>query len=295
MFAVCQILCAPATRGCKRCRLHGFAVTTKYRVLVGTGLIYAMVVGLWALFLLPMWLRNHEQFDEGRQVDRFRRAMTQLSQPQVEVVSSTAHKQVQAKRAVRAGTTAAAPLSAAARRRRVLAVLAVLQLVGMVASLLGAGVIPVVLPALLIVGFLTLARAQVRLERSRLTPAQVEVAGPAASLNAFARALAAARSARRPAERSHDVVEQAPAAPSVGTPASWQPVRTPAPSYVSAPAATAVPRAIDSAGGWTGSAMVEAARAMAEQPEPVAGPVGVAPIPVDADITAEIPVIRITA
>lgn len=252
-----------------------------------------MVVGLWALFLLPMWLRNHEQVDEGKQVDRFRRAMTQLSQPQVEVVSNTAHKQVLVKRAVRAGTTAVAPLSAAERRRRVLAVLAGLQLVGAMASILGAGSAAIVLPALLIIGFLTLARSQVRLERARLAPADAPVAAPA--VTTFARALAAARSARRPVERSIDVVEQAPAAPSVEAPASWQPVRTPAPSYVSAPAATAVPRAIDSAGGWTGSAMVEAARAMAEQPEPVAVPTFAATVAVDPDITAEIPAIRHTA
>jgi hypothetical protein len=119
-----------ATRKRKPCRIHGFPYGTKYRVPVGTGLIYAMVVGLWALFLLPMWLRNHERVDEGRQVDRFRRAMMQLSQPQVEVVSSAPHKQVQAKRAVRAGTAIAPQLTAAARCLRVLAALAVLQFAG---------------------------------------------------------------------------------------------------------------------------------------------------------------------
>jgi hypothetical protein len=262
---------------------------------VGTGLIYAMVVGLWALFLLPMWLRSHERTDEGRQVDRFREAMTHLSQPQVEVVSNSAHKQVQAKRAMRAGSVAPIALSPAARRRRVLAVLAAFQALGMVASALGAGVLLTVAPALLIVGFLTLARAQVRREHAVSGTAPVTTAHTS-SLSTFARALATARTARRSVDRTIDVVEQAPAAPTVVTPASWQPVRTPAPSYVSAPAATAVPRVIDAAGGWTGSAMVEAARAMAEQPEIVATqPIATAPVAVDLDITAEIPVIRHTA
>lgn len=253
-----------------------------------------MVVGLWALFLLPMWLRNHEQVDESRQVDRFRRAMTQLSQPRVEVSSSsTEHKQVQVKRAVRAGAKPAAPLTPAARRRRVLAVLAVIQALGMLASALGAGAVPTLVPALLIVGFLALARTQVQRERARLVTTRPTT--PALP-NTFARALAAARAARRPAERASDVVAQAPAAPTVEAPASWQPVRTPAPSYLSAPAATAVPRVIDAKGGWTGSSMVEAARAMVEQPEPVVEPMATpAPMAADPDITAEIPVIRHTA
>ena len=259
-------------------------------------MIYAMVVGLWALFLLPMWLRNHEHENEGRQVDRFRQAMTQLSQPQTEVVSSTAHKQVQVKRAVRAGTTATVPLTPAARRRRVLAVLSGLQLLGLVVSSLGAGIVAVLVPAALIGAFLTLARSQVRREHERAMGASAsDSAEDVPTPNAFARALAAARAARRPVVRTPDVVEQAPAAPTVEAPASWQPVRTSAPSYVSAPAATAVPRAIDAAGGWTGSAMVEAARAMAEQPEPVAPVAAPAPVVADIDITTEIPVIRHTA
>lgn len=254
-----------------------------------------MVVGLWALFLLPMWLRNHEQVDESRQVDRFRRAMTQLSQPRVEVSSSsTEHKQVQVKRAVRAGSTAPVVLTPAARRRRVLATLSAVQAFGVLASALGLGAVPTILPALAIVAFLAMARAQVQRERVRLSVSAA--AAPASLPNTFARALAAARAARRPAERASDVVAQAPAAPTVEAPASWQPVRTPAPSYLSAPAATAVPRAIDAKGGWTGSAMVEAARAMVETSsaefEPVAGPT---PVVADIDITAEIPVIRHTA
>ena len=74
-------------------------------------------------------------------MDRFRRAMTQLSQPQVNVAPSSAHKQVASKRAVRAGSPGPVMLSPAARRRRVLTVLGALQLIGMVASAVGAGVL----------------------------------------------------------------------------------------------------------------------------------------------------------
>lgn len=258
-----------------------------------------MVIGLWALVLLPTWLRNHEQSDEGKQVDRFRQAMTQLSTSHVEMLLQTDHKQVQVKRATRAGVVAPVRLSAAARRRRVLAVLSGALLVAMLSTLVGAPMWLMAVPAGAIAGFLGLARSQVRAEQARRRPVAGVSARPQETQSTFARTLAAARAARRAAPKQAvvDAVEQAPAAPIVGTPASWQPVRTPAPGYVSAPAASAVPRAIDADGGWTGSAMVAAARAMAEQDvalEPVlAAPVAApAAASVDPDITAEIPIIR---
>ena len=261
---------------------------------MGSGLIYAMVIGLWALVLLPTWLRNHEQDDEGKQVDRFRRAMSQLSTG-MEILADTEHKQVQAKRVVRAGAVAPVRLSAAARRRRVLAVLSTVLLVMLLASLLGAPMWLMAVPAAAIVAFLGLARSQVRAEEARRHPAAPQLPARAHTPSTFARTLAAARAALRanPAA-AVDVVEQAPAAPTVDAPAAWQPVRTPAPAYVSAPAATAVPRAIDADGGWTGSAMVAAARAMAEQApemEPVVE-TAAAPVAMVDDVTAEIPVIR---
>lgn len=271
---------------------------------MGSGLIYALVIGLWALVLLPTWLRNHEQVDESKQVDKFRRAMTELSKSRVEVLENSTHKQIQVKHAVRAGLEPTTRLSAAERRRRVLALLSGLQLVGMVAWMFGADLLAVALPAMLIVTFLTLARAQVRTERARRV---AEHGGdlPASSPNTFARTLAVARAARRSATAVADSVERAPAVPTVEAPASWQPVRTPAPSYVRAPAATAVPRVIDAAGGWTGSAMVHAAHAArAEEHQAAQAMAGQGPVfqtlgePIvshkDAD-TAEIPVIRITA
>ena len=251
-----------------------------------------MVIGLWGIVLLPMWLRNHEQDDEGKQVDRFRRAMVSLQQPTTDLVEASRRKQVQVKRAIRAGAQAPARLTPAARRRRVLAVLLGLQVLALVALPLGLPAVAAA-PALLIAAFLVLARSQVRRERARL-----DVAAPVrtSSLIGLARALTGARAVRRPASRVDDVVEQAPAAPTVAGPASWQPVRTPAPSYLTAPAATAIPRLIDGNGGWTGSAMVEAARAMASAPEPILpAPAAPAVLSADPDITAEIPVIRHTA
>ena len=266
---------------------------------MGSGLIYAMVIGLWALVLLPMWLKSHDQFNEGKQVDRFKRAMSSLGMSHHELIEQSAHRQISAKRAVKAGTEVRIPLSAAARRRRVLTALGVLQVGGLIGSPLGLGTVAMVVPFLLIVGFLTLARTQVRVERERRSqqqPKSTTVSSARKERNSFLRSLAAGRAARR----DRDDVAQAPAAPTVASSDEttfWQPVQTIAPSYINAPAATAVPRAIDADGGWTGNAMVEAARAMVDQESvaPVAPTAPVVEPAVDPDATTEIPVIRIIA
>ena len=258
-----------------------------------------MVIGLWALVLLPMWLKSHDQFNEGKQVDRFKRAMSSLGMSHHELIEQSAHRQISTKRAVKAGTQVRIPLSAAARRRRVLAGLGVLQVGGLIGGLLGFGTVVMVVPFLLISGFLLLARTQVRIEQQRRAPQRTRTAPVSkarSQRSSFLRTLAAGRAARSDV----DDVEQAPAAPTVASSDEttfWQPVRTIAPSYVNAPAATAVPRAIDAAGGWTGNAMVEAARAMVEQ-EAVTPVVPTAPAverAADPDATTEIPVIRIIA
>ena len=258
-----------------------------------------MVIGLWALVLLPMWLKSHDQLNEGRQVDRFKQAMTSLGKSHHELIEESTHRQVSAKRAVKAGAEVQIPLSPAARRRRVLAALSVLQVGGLIGDAIGLGTVVAVVPSLLIVGFLMLARTQVRIEEQRRRPqgsSNAPVSQARTERNSFLRSLAAGRAARR----NVDVVEQAPAVPTVASSDEttfWQPVQTIAPSYVNAPAATAVPRAIDADGGWTGAAMVEAARAMADQ-EAVAPVQPTAPVvepAVDPDATTEIPVIRFTA
>lgn len=268
---------------------------------MGSGLIYAAVIGLWALVLLPMWLRTHDQSDEGKQVDRFKHAMASLGKSHYELIEQSNHRQVSAKRAMKAGAEVRDRMTPAARRRRALAVLVVLQIVALLAGLVGLPATFVSAPSLLIVGFLMLARTQVRLEQQRRDATRPQEQRPSkarAERNSFLRSLAAGRSAYR----SSDDVEQAPAAPIVATTdmtASWQPVQTVAPSYVNAPAATAVPRAIDADGGWTGAAMVEAAKALTDagEAEPAVESMEVTfePTVVDPDATTEIPVIRIIA
>lgn len=51
-----------------------------YRVTVNTsGLIFAVVVGLWAAYLVPMWLRRQDELNEARPTERFTTAIRLLS------------------------------------------------------------------------------------------------------------------------------------------------------------------------------------------------------------------------
>ncbi len=143
-----------------------------------TGLIYAAIVVAWAVFLVPMALRRHDQSARNHSIERFSSTMRVLSaggrSAANRVVVTPAR---QSERLVRpsaaderaSGSTRDAAVSrpalraAARRRRRVLRVLVAVTLVTAAVSL--TGVIPgwsFAIPLLTIGVFLVLARRQVR-------------------------------------------------------------------------------------------------------------------------------------
>jgi hypothetical protein len=147
-----------------------------------TGVIYAAIVVAWAIFLVPLALRRHDQTARNRSIERFSSSMRVLSTGE----RGTAASRVvvtpprEADRVVGptppvptvtdGATAAVRPVSrkalreAAARRRRVLRVLVALTFVSGAVSV--AGAIPtwsIAVPIVVIVGFLAVARRQVRL------------------------------------------------------------------------------------------------------------------------------------
>lgn len=56
-----------------------------------TGLVYLIVIALWALILVPRWLRRHDRSAELRSSMRFDRAMQTLGRRRGRGVSSTSH------------------------------------------------------------------------------------------------------------------------------------------------------------------------------------------------------------
>jgi len=148
-----------------------------------TGLIYAAIVVAWAAYLVPLALRRHDEAAHGRSIERFSSAMRVLARrgqgmesnsdrmivtpPRTEdrlLMPTLAARDAEAtlpdvgKRPSRASQRAAA-----ARRRRVLAVLGTLTLV--VVAVCAVGLFPwwsLAGPVVLVGGFLVIARTQVR-------------------------------------------------------------------------------------------------------------------------------------
>lgn len=256
----------------------------------GSGLLYAGIIGMWALVLVPMWLRRHDEAQVTKSADRFARAMGTLrrgdsgtSAPQREVLmpgrpSSSRDTQVTVTGPIGVRTAAA---TAAERRRRVLGVLVgLLVLWTLVVLLHKLPTLTLAVPSLLVGGFLVVARRQTALaadirrrqqrratlaEAARAAEARLGAEGGSARRGGRAvdPAPRAARAASAPAELvvEHVLVESR----------SWHAVPTTLPTYVTAPRATSVPRVIDltTPGSWSGAAMIDQARESLA-PEPVA-------------------------
>ena len=60
------------------CQWRVAITPTVYRV-SSSGLIYAVIVGAWAAYLVPMWLRRQDELNEARPTERFSTAIRLLS------------------------------------------------------------------------------------------------------------------------------------------------------------------------------------------------------------------------
>lgn len=269
----------------------------------GAAFIYLALIGMWALVLVPLFLRRHDQAQESRSADRFARAMGSLrldSRGSASAGESRAilmpRRSAADRRSQVTVSNASAidtPGAAAARRRRmVLAVLGSLLVVWTVLVVLHKlPRLSLIAPALLLVGFLVVARRQAalaadlkrrRARRSALTDAARAADARYDSSQELARRGGRAVEAapqRRQHKQPQSRPQQAPvAAPVMEAPAadgtSWSAVPTTLPTYVTAPPATRIPRVIDltTPGSWSGAAMVEQARqSLAAEPADESG------------------------
>ena len=237
-----------------------------------TGLIYVAIIAVWAVVLVPAWLRRHDHMDSERSVDRFSRSLQALSKrdsvfgiplpvpesseeenPRSESRTSDAAPEVftvtrqdlagvssRVSGIVSGASSKAATASAAARRRVVLGILGV-GLAVVVGLVVGGVLLPIalVVPVGLIVAFVAAARHQVRSAQKRRSVQP--------------RTLPTAKAASAPAQR-RAVAGQAGA--------TWEARPATLPTYVTAPPAAEFPRVIDTAtpGAWTAAAMLERAQ-----------------------------------
>jgi hypothetical protein len=272
-----------------------------------TGLIYLVIIALWAAVLIPVWLRRHDQISEVRSTARFSSAMKSLgsqgepllaTEPYaMEMSFPPSRPPVPEVRMTRPTTSRPAPgldpayerelnrQSAATRRAVVLGSLTLILFVTLVLAVLTiiprwapiVALVPVV--AFVLASSMTAgARREVGRERA---PAPLARRAPA---QAPAPAAAPAKAAADEEWENWNAWDED---------GSWDAVPTTLPTYVTAPRASAVPRGIDRSrpGEWTGSAMVETAQAMRMRDR--SGPMMRPPADVDhgAD-TTEIPAVR---
>ena len=280
-----------------------------------TGLIYVVIIALWAAVLIPMWLRRHDQISEVRSTARFSSAMRSLGgqgQPQYAMESgydmdeqyvlptTRSSSPVPEARAMRPTTDSRPPgmdpsyerelasQAASMRRAVVLGSFTFILLLALVLAMLG--MFPrwaPVLAAIPVVGFV-LAAAMTASERSAAQPVRKHRAErtPRAPRAAEAQVLAQAQVTPAPA-----VVDDWETWNAWDDDESWDAVPTTLPTYVTAPRASQVPRGIDRSrpGEWTGEAMVETAQSMRSRSrgEPLERP----PVAYGSE-TAEIPVVK---
>jgi hypothetical protein len=291
-----------------------------------TGLIYVVIIALWAAVLIPIWLRRHDQISEVRSTARFSSAMKSLgSQGQVQYATDSyaldgrtmdmalspprsPEREARMTRTTTARTTTARPATtrpAAARPAEGLDPDYERELVRQSAATRRAVVLGLLTAILLVT--LVLAIVSV-LPQWAPVLAAVPVVGFVLASSMTASARTTARSGARSDRRSSGASEAEPArepAPMKSAQAdddwetwnawddddSWEAVPQTLPTYVNAPRASAVPRGIDRAypGEWTGAAMVETAQAMRSRPRsaPLADPADID----HAAMTAEIPVV----
>jgi len=256
-----------------------------------TGLIYVVIIALWAAVLIPIWLRRHDQISEVRSTARFSSAMKSLG------------KNEKPGRAARRGSSSGRPTSpaqeAAAKRRAV--VMGILSAaLAVVLALAVVGLVPRLAPIVLAVVVLTYVIAASMTSSRRSAGADRRSMADDESLEygideyddeyddefesdfpddyrevAYADRVADVAYPRsRGARPTSKRVRDAQMAAAMDDFLSWDPwegeqseegwsaVPTTLPTYVNAPRATRVRRPIERDRDWSGQAMVEVARTM---------------------------------
>jgi len=244
-----------------------------------TGLIYVVIIALWAAVLIPIWLKRHDQISEVRSTARFSSAMKTLGgrapagapMPSYQPTSRTRrsdrsetgmdnrHLSYQDNEGMDHDYERELVRRAAATRRAiVLGSLTAVLLVSLILAVVG--VLPRWVPILAALPVVAFVLATAMTASARSAPARRSAPAPAPRRQAPATAPVASAAAEDDWENwnAWDEDEE-----------SWDAVPTTLPTYVSAPRASAVPREIDRShpGEWTGQAMVDAARAMRSRPQ----------------------------
>jgi len=254
-----------------------------------TGLIYVVIIALWAAVLIPIWLRRHDQISEVRSTARFSSAMKTLGKDKGRKAS--APRSSGATRLTYDDPHEVARQAAAKRRAIIMGVLS--GALALMLALAIFGLVPRVAPIVLAIIVLSyvIAAAVTSSQRGQVAPARSsrrdDYYDDAAYEDEYYDddyreiayndevadvAYPRSRGVRPRTKRSRDA--QVAAAmddflawdpwegDSESASQDWTAVPTTLPTYVNAPRATRVRRPIERDRDWSGEAMVEAARGM---------------------------------
>jgi hypothetical protein len=233
-----------------------------------SAVILAVIVIMWAVVLVPMWLRRHDTATESRSVDRFSTAMRVLSRrgpggpdrryvlmpkresnASVHVSGASAHRRPPTR-----PSPAAPPArpktrpSLAVRRRRTLLAVASVTLLSFLLTLTGVIGWPLQLVVdLILVAFVVHLRTQAKRaaavtrqrRRAAVAPAaRAPRSAPTASVPAYAAAIVAEERVTAPMQPIQPAAANAPAeVAATGTDDRWEPVPVPRPTYTMKPKA----------------------------------------------------------
>jgi hypothetical protein len=221
-----------------------------------TGLIYVILIALWAMVLVPRFLRRHDERPRRRDDDRIKQTLAPnaaVADGEQRAESWTAYllSLTNLDASAWIGQVRGSGDRQARKRRNVVLALGGTTVVSVLGAM--AGVIPgfiAVLAAILLCGYVAaMFSVMRRSESARAGAAQRGQQARPSAMPQTSRSAAAATDGVR-------VVE--PQAQPAG---SWEPVATTLPTYVNKPKASRLPRRIDLTGeGWTGAGMVEEAR-----------------------------------
>lgn len=251
---------------------------------MGTGLIVAFVVAIWAAYFVPLVLRRYDEASTSSSLEDLsplsrvitppttasEQAQTPEPTPAVDEPSSETDTDADAAPPPRPRVTGSAARRAARRRRRTL--LTLLAATAIVGGLVGFRLVPiwsVAIPAGLVLVWLVACRVQVRHERG-LSSKKKRVTKPAkasaAESDDESTVIVSSQAEEVNPARRH-VMESTPlevdalddqlviAAPSVATSGElvWDPLPVTVPTYVTKPRAGRTVRTIDFAqpGAWT--------------------------------------------
>lgn len=196
-----------------------------------TGLLYLIVVVMWAVVLVPIWLKSHDRAQLEKDLHE---------EGEIAVKWHWQQRQPMSPRQI-----------AFVRRRRVTMMLFASLVATIVLSTAGRiSAFWIVAPTLLIAGFAAVAAQNAKHAQPLIRHKQTED-------ETAPRTQAAIPDTRTEIIALTESVTE--------TRRSWQPVETPLPSYVKADKATTYSRVIDSEKPWTGQDMVEQAELLKSQ------------------------------